>query len=812
MNRWSLTPEQFARRISINDVEGFFSRQLQIEPGVRSVIIDGGRQLGEVPPGNYVMESFTERLQSWWNKKQCDVIMVRGEDQVLQITSTPLLTADFLQVQFRTRISVQLKDVMIFHQKLMGNRPEFTRDQLETSIAPLLSGFIHSFVSGMTMQELRSPDTWARLDSHLEDNLALFLQRYGLAFGQVLTLSIVHPEYDEQLRRRGETVLMEMAAETDRRRANLADDAAWERVLEKDRAQQVQAALESLSIDREQQELGQVQRRVQIRSNLREAVLSDKFNKLQTAADLADFVRDMDRDKLLADDDLQQLREMLQQKSEDREATRSRLLQELAIQQRLDLQLLTDECAHELAVRRRRAELDLATIDETETDRQWRRELAKESEQAEHQRAERWKAWQHRVRRFRDYWQDKRDEEAARQVHELRYQQLQGDAELEQQQRKIRLQILQDEQRVRTAKAEADARRISDEYERERQAGQAALERALAKEADDLAHMQAERAAKLQRDAAEQQLQEVQVRAALQLDTLKVMQEHEQQQLEHNFKRAQEADRQRRKGDEWAAQRAHNRRMEDRRLEEESRQNQRRDNQAHELKLKQLANERFRDARGQSIEVLIFGASPEKGKTLVDIATTRARAEAEVAAAKYAAEAEQSRQAAAAEQAKQQTLVEELLRTLPGLLTPPAAAGREDELRRKDQEIIQAKDKHIASIESASDKRDASVQQTMEKLLEALVSRGVSGGSAPATDQPPAAPAAAVAPTVVINQTLASAAPAATHTGAALGAGTDAAAIGTLKMPGPDEKRCPYCHGIVPSVSRFCQHCGQKQP
>ena len=824
MNRWTLSSEQFARRISISDVEGFFTRQLQIEPGVRAVIIDSGRNLGEVPAGNYVIESFTEKLQSWWNRKQCDVIIVRGEDQVLQITSPPLLTADFLQVQFRTRVSVQLRDVMIFHQKLMGSRAEYTRDQLESSIAPLLSGFIHSFVSGLTMQELRTPDTWARLDSHLADHLELYLQRYGLAFGQVLTLSIVHPEYDEQLRRRGETVLMEMAAETDRLSAKMANDAAWDRVRTEDRVQQVQAALDNLKIDREQKELEQVRRRVQIRRNLRDAVLSDKFDKLQTAADLADFVRDLDCEKLLAEDELQQLKELLEQRSEDRQANRARLLQRLAIQQRLDLQVLTDECAHVLAVRRRRAELELASIDESETDRQWRRELSKEAERAEQQRSERWKAWHDRARRFRDYWKEKRDEEVSRQAHELRYQQLQGEAELEQQQRKIRLQIMQDEQRVRTAQAKASERWIEDQYERIRQKEQADLERSLAKAAADLAHEQAERAARLQADAAAQQLSEHQVRAAQQLEAEKVTLEHERLEREQHFKRVQEADRQRRRYEEWAERRHHGRRMEEKRLEQDGRQNERRDNQAHELKLKQLENERFRDARGQSLEVLIFGSNLEMGKTLAEVAAARVRAEAEAAAAKLAAEVEQSRATAATEQARQQVAIEQARQAAAAEQARQVAELQrqrqlDDELRRKDKEILDAKDKHISSIETASDKRDASVQQMADRLLDALVSRGTPAGgpaaAAPSPGQPAVIPPAghpAGAPTVIINQTLTPTAAGTADASAAGNVQVKAAAVGSLQMPGAEEKRCPYCHGIIPSVARFCQHCGQKQP
>lgn len=799
MNRWALTPELFARRVSINDVPGFFSKQLQIEPGIRSVIIDGGRQLGEVPPDTYTLSSFSTRLHDWWNQKQCDVIMVRGEDQILQILSAPVLTSDFLQVQFRTRIAVQLRDVMIFHQKLMGNSAEYTMEQLQRAISPLLSGFVHSFVSGLPMDQLRAPDTWQKLDAFLEDNLTLYLQRYGLAFAQVLTLSIVHPEYDAELTRRGETVLMELAAETDRRRAKLADDAAWERIRQQDKAQQLQAALAGLDIDRQQQELDQVRRRVQIRSSLREAVQSDKFDKLQTAADLANFVRELDREKLLADDEQQQLQNTLGEQAQDRAAARQQLLKQLALEQQLDLQLLADECAHRLALRRRHAELELASIDDTETDRQWRRKLASEAEQAEHDRAERWKAWQARVRKFRSYWQEKREDEITALLHETRRTQLLGDAELERLQREIRMQTMQDEQRVRSAKARAEEQWISDEQERIGKQRQQELQLEFERKAADLAHEQAERAARLQQQVNAGQLQEVQVRLAMQQENLRVIQENDRLQQERLFRHNQEVDRQRRRGDEWAAQRAHNRSMDERKLEKDIRENERRDNQAHQLKLEQLKNDRFRDARGQTPEVLIFGADPEQARLLTELDATRQKTSADI---------EQTRSAAAQARSnadQQQSLVHELLRTLPTLLTTQPASGRDDESRRREQELVAAKDKHIASLEAASDKRDASVQQTMEKLLEALANRAAPTAATPTPANAPPTATPQAPPTVVINQGAPFAAPVGTHSDTPAGN-----TPGSFRTPGTHEKRCPYCHGIIALECRFCSSCGTR--
>ena len=75
-NRWSVSEDDFAVRVMIPDVKGFFkgltslgSSQLIIEPGTRALVVEDGVLVGEVPPGSYTLESFDERLQ-FWRKKQ----------------------------------------------------------------------------------------------------------------------------------------------------------------------------------------------------------------------------------------------------------------------------------------------------------------------------------------------------------------------------------------------------------------------------------------------------------------------------------------------------------------------------------------------------------------------------------------------------------------------------------------------------------------------------------------------------------------------------------------------------------------------
>jgi len=140
--RWNITGDdgepQFARRIQIDDAEGFFSKGLVIEPGTRGLIVEDGVFRGEVPPGAYELKSFAERLEIW-SRKQATVILTRMEDLRLSETfpdpggdpgDAGFPTKENLFVEVKLELTVQVKDVPGFLHNYMGARDVITVDQL----------------------------------------------------------------------------------------------------------------------------------------------------------------------------------------------------------------------------------------------------------------------------------------------------------------------------------------------------------------------------------------------------------------------------------------------------------------------------------------------------------------------------------------------------------------------------------------------------------------------------------------------------------------------------------------------------------
>jgi len=120
-NRWSVGKDDFATRVVLPDLQGFFERipfisplpkakTLIIEPGTRAMLIDDGMFIGEVPPGAYTLEEFVQRLQFWRNK-QATAFLVRCEDATFDSVMNSVPYQNHVVFKLHFRWSVQIADI-----------------------------------------------------------------------------------------------------------------------------------------------------------------------------------------------------------------------------------------------------------------------------------------------------------------------------------------------------------------------------------------------------------------------------------------------------------------------------------------------------------------------------------------------------------------------------------------------------------------------------------------------------------------------------------------------------------------------------
>jgi hypothetical protein len=191
-DRWSVSDADFAVRVMVPDLKGFFGnlpliggapkgRSLVIEPGTRALVIDEGVLVGEVPAGLYTMESFVERLQFWRNK-QTTIFLTRCEEVPIDsyLGGVPCLDSVCFDVSYRW--TIQVSDIVSFMHNLMGARDVLTLQELEQLLTPVMSQSLYGAIGRSSFDEVRKPDFVGKLADQLRESAGLKIQRYGLVF------------------------------------------------------------------------------------------------------------------------------------------------------------------------------------------------------------------------------------------------------------------------------------------------------------------------------------------------------------------------------------------------------------------------------------------------------------------------------------------------------------------------------------------------------------------------------------------------------------------------------------------------------
>lgn len=772
-HRWNADENSFAIRVHVDNVPGFFSGQLIVEPGTRAWIVDEGLLAGEVPAGAYTLETFSQRLK-FWKQRQCTAIITRQEDVRLTVVCDNIPTAESLLVRVHVRLTVQMADVALFLSNLMGARSAFTIGDLRQAISPFLADSIRSVLSQQPITELLQPAVTQALDAAMDQHVSLALRRYGLRFSQVQTIGIAHSRYNEYQQKEGEIWLMNLEHGQTQKLDALYHEQELQRVLNQQRASQVEVMLQSVEADHRDSERDLLIRRVRVRQEMRKAVQTDEFDKLTTAEEKLRYLEARDRDRLIRADELIQLREILQQRSEDRELVRAQVLRKLDLEQEFEIQQLQQDLRYQVEVRRRNHEIDLTRMSDTEDTRRWRDSLALQAEEAQKNREERWKAWDDRKARFRDYWAAKRDDQLTGLLHEIEKDRLSGNAEIENTERRNRIRLIEQELREQLHSSELTLRRQRDDYSHSLTVRDSEFRR----QQDQLA---AEDKLELER-----RWTELRQRAAHgELDLTVARQMHEQEMLNRMQSRSMELDRHqmemlriKRTLDEDSRDAQHRRESDARRLEMEFAQLK--EDRLAQFRLTRMDkfNERIRSLSGMGVDGLIAFADSRNASILAEKEKERFRQDAEIRRTD-AAIAQANASAAAAVTDRERSVMERMLQS-------------------KD-EVSAAKDQALQSVAAAYEKALQMVHQNSQQSLTTV--SDVTAVHARNMSQP-----TVIVPPVVAAGNASASASAAAGTGPVPAPAAPAPAAPAVKPV----VLCSNCRATISVDKKFCDNCGQR--
>ena len=356
-NRWRRQDEDFATRIIIDDVRGFFAREFIVEPGTQAIILADGANLGVVGPGKYTMDTLIERAEVFLQLRSAyrvEAILVDAADTDLQFEVARLFTTDPLAVDLTCRVVTRVGNPILFLQTLMKAQRRYGLEQLRDYLYVEVQGAGQEWMSGHEISELV---TNLKLRDELEIALGAYLrrtmERTGLELVQVRALDFVHEYLNRVTEERGKAFLQISEEEAKLQGRKRLFDVLQERDLQ-------ELAEETAKVE-------QHERRTVVWDRMRRAVLSDRMGELRTEDELEAFLREQDRQKLIRDKEYEDLKRTFAEEQEDHELQRRYVQRKIEIewQKELDRIALVGETELlELRLKRREMELQAQLAEE----------------------------------------------------------------------------------------------------------------------------------------------------------------------------------------------------------------------------------------------------------------------------------------------------------------------------------------------------------------------------------------------------------------------------------------------------------------
>jgi len=496
-NRWARGADDFATRVDVHDVPGFFSKSLVVEPGVRALILeDGIAAAGELGAGRYTLHTFLGALHWPGAPNRFTAILVDAGDVSLTFELSGLYTSDPIPVALTATVLLRLTDAQAFLANVLKGQTQMGVGALRTLLAGEVTEACRTVMATCTAADLTGAnDPRSRLESEIGGRLALTLARWGLVFVSLRTADY-HSERLEGVRQlQGEYWLLVSEAEARLHgRQRLAD------VLSAQAIQEVAEEVRQVAVHRE---------RVRVWAQLREVLLSNRMDEIHNAEALAAMVAEVDRTHALREHEISTLKQLLAEQGADRQAGRAHLLARVELERQREVRL------GDLALRKDIEQEELTRNQEIE------------SQRLEGMMALETRRWQAEL--------DRRTQEAAVQ----RAQQAATDAT--QRERKLQDALSELEIAKATAKTQADIDRIEREEDRlDVELGALALERMQAvrrKEDAERMRMELERKAAELRQEAERATAELERRLREEAERHRLEMERKRHELEQERQR-----------------------------------------------------------------------------------------------------------------------------------------------------------------------------------------------------------------------------------------------------------------------------------
>ncbi len=323
-DRWRRSAGDFAARVELRVPGEVLHAGLLIDEGTLAVVFQDGVRKGEFGPGYHTMDSFFSKLMGFNKNASAHAILLDTEAAEVDFMLEDVRLKGLVPVDLRLRLLFKISDPATFVSTMIGNAETFDVFELAQRFQADVKGAVEHALQDQELDKIVFAVSEREiLETGVVEKLAPILGASGLAIGGVRLAQFGGPAYAQLKEKFGELERLSREAEAARelrdavRKDKVAAyhdeeelDAAFARVKQEyalqeiDRTQELerfrqaaesQTQVESLRLDYEA-------RRTEILNRLDE-------QKLRHQSELADTQADLERQRVVFEEDMRQQRE-----------------------------------------------------------------------------------------------------------------------------------------------------------------------------------------------------------------------------------------------------------------------------------------------------------------------------------------------------------------------------------------------------------------------------------------------------------------------------------------------------------------------
>lgn len=331
---WRRDAKAFAYRFEVSDLKGVFRKKVTVEQGTKAIFLQDGKFSGELPPGTYSFGGLIEKITTLNLSGKATIILVDDSDVRLDFNIDGLRTSENFDAGVKGTIVISVEEPVLLFNNLIKSRERTSIKNIEEMLRDEMRNLFQSRIKEHGFEDLYGNlQLKQAIEQDFEHLLHTTLTRMGLKLIHMPYFDYDESYWKEIIRAQGES-----AKALIRQREEIRQ-AADKQLIEYEES--IRAAGREVELGKDKQVIEEDRemlavKRSELDKKIRERLTADKIDEFQSAEELEKFVHELDKDKVMRENEMAELKQIFEENHEDRAIARKLMLEKLVLTSTLD--------------------------------------------------------------------------------------------------------------------------------------------------------------------------------------------------------------------------------------------------------------------------------------------------------------------------------------------------------------------------------------------------------------------------------------------------------------------------------------------